>query len=160
MYQGTTDPAVRMWSPYLQDHPFNEDRIENLRRIMHELAEKKPETDLEKSKATVRDIRTLGAAIEMFAVDKNTYPGPTEGPVEVGSYLKGILEPTHVRNLPSTDGWGQPFWYSSGGIDYTLISYGKDGITDAQRGGVTNEFGCDIIFANGALFQWPSGTQS
>ena len=159
MYQGATDPGVRMWMPYLLDHPFDEDRIDNLRLVMQQLEEKKPETDLERQKATVRDIRTVGAAIEMFAVDHNVYPGPTQGLVKTRSYLRPILEPTYLRNLPIADGWGQPFWYSSNGVDYTLISYSKDGNPDDQRGGVTNSFDCDIVFAAGQFYQWPSGTQ-
>jgi len=128
MYAGTTNPGDRMWRPYLQDHPFNEDRIENLRRIMQQLTEKKPETDLERQKATVRDIRTLGTAIEMFAVDNCTYPGLIPGQVSVESFLKAILQPTYIRNLPTVDGWGRQFLYTSSGADYTLVSHGKDGI--------------------------------
>ncbi len=30
MYGGTTDPAARQWNRYRDDHPLNEDRIDNL----------------------------------------------------------------------------------------------------------------------------------
>jgi hypothetical protein len=39
MYMGTTGPATREWDKYRNDHPFNEDRIENLRKMMARLAE-------------------------------------------------------------------------------------------------------------------------
>lgn len=121
---------------------------------------KKPAGDLERQQATTRDIRTIGAALEMYAVDHNAYPGPTKTDEEVGLFLKGKLEPTYVRNLPSVDGWEWPFWYSSDGTEYTLISLGKDGVPDTREGGATNSFDCDIVFSNGAFFQWPSGTQT
>jgi hypothetical protein len=126
----------------------------------HKSVSEKPVTDVERQNATTRDIGTIATAILMYSVDKNAYPGPTQRAEEVGSFLKGKLEPTYVRNLPVKDGWGRPFWYLSNGTEYTLVSYGKDGIPDAQRGGATASFDCDIIFANGAFFQWPSGTQT
>jgi hypothetical protein len=122
--------------------------------------ENRAQTDLEKQKATVRDIRTIATAVEIYWVDMKAYPGPTRAAEEVGLFLRGKLDPTYVKNLPATDAWGRPFWYSSDGKAYSLVSWGKDGIPDAQKGGATNSFDCDIVFSNGAFFQWPSGTQT
>lgn len=37
MFAGTTDPSTRIWKPYFSDHPFSEDRIENLRQVLARL---------------------------------------------------------------------------------------------------------------------------
>ncbi len=114
--------------------------------------------DKGKQKRTMADLRTLGSAVEMYAVENNTYP-------RVASYggLQPLIQPTYIRTTSASDGWNHPWVFqgdTTNGIDYTLISYGKDGIVSASTGGQTGDFDCDIIFANGQFFQWPSGSQN
>jgi len=114
--------------------------------------------NLARQKATMADMRALGSAVEMYAVDNYTYP-------RVTSYtsLTPFLEPSHIKRAPAADGWNHAWIYSgdtNNGLDYTLTSLGKDGVASAQTGGKTTNFNCDIIFSNGQFFQWPSGTQN
>jgi general secretion pathway protein G len=113
--------------------------------------------DRGRQKRTMADMRALGSALEMYAVDNNTYP-------RVGNYptLTPLLQPTYIRSAPAGDGWDHPWVFAgdtTSGITYTLTSLGKDGVASVATGGATNDFNCDIVFANGQFFQWPSGTQ-
>src|SRR5437867_9356979 len=114
--------------------------------------------DRGKQKATMAAIRVLGSAVEMYAVDNNTYP-------RIATYagLPSLIQPTYIKSAPVSDSWNHPYVFqgdTANGADYTLISYAKDGLASAATGGQTNDFDCDIIFASGQFFQWPSGTQT
>ena len=114
--------------------------------------------DRGKQKRTMADIRSLGTAVESYAVDNNFYP-------KVNSYTTVVpfLQPIYIKTAPVADGWNKAWVFNgdtTNGADYTLISLAKDGIAGTQTGGVTNSFNCDIMFANGQFFQWPQGTQT
>jgi general secretion pathway protein G len=114
--------------------------------------------DRGKQKRTMADIRSLGTAVESYAVDNNFYP-------KVASYaaVTPFLQPIYIKTAPTSDGWNK-VWVFAGdttnGVAYTLTSLAKDGIASAVTGGMTNDFNCDILFANGQFFQWPQGTQT
>ena len=78
---------------------------------------------------TMTNIRTLGTIIEVFAVDKGVYPGPTGGFVVV-DWIAPDVSPMFIRELPSTDGWGEPIYFWSDGTEYFLLSFGADGEPD------------------------------
>ena len=114
--------------------------------------------DRGKQKRTMADIRSLGTAVESYAVDNNFYP-------KVNTYaaVTPFLQPIYIKTAPVADGWNKPWLYvgdTTNGVDYTLTSLAKDGIAGTQTGGMTNNFNCDIMFANGQFFQWPQGTQT
>ena len=114
--------------------------------------------DRGKQKRTMADIRSLGTAVESYAVDNNFYP-------KVSTYaaVSPFLQPIYIKTVPTSDGWSGLWLYTgdtTNGVDYTLISLAKDGTASAQTGGQTNDFDCDIMFANGQFFQWPQGTQT
>ena len=114
--------------------------------------------DKAKQKRTMGDLRQLGGAVEMYAVDNNTYP-------RVANYsaLQPLIQPSYVKTVAGTDGWNHAWIYTadtSEGTDYTLTSLGKDGKPSPVNGGPTLDFDCDIVFANGQFFQWPQGTQT
>jgi len=112
-----------------------------------------------KQTKTVADMRTLGSALERYAVDNNIYPkGLTNAD---GSMVGQYLSPLYLRTVPMTDGWNNP-WHidtSSNGIQYTITSYGRDGVPGPVSGGPTTGLDCDIIYSNNAFYQWPQGAQ-
>ena len=114
--------------------------------------------DRGKQKRTMADVRSLGTAVESYAVDNNFYP-------KVNSYgaVTPFLMPIYIKTTPTADGWNKAWEFqgdTTNGVDYTLISRAKDGIASAITGGTTADFDCDIIFSNGQFFQWPQGTQT
>ena len=114
--------------------------------------------DRGKQKRTMADIRSMGTAVESYAVDNNFYPKVT-----TYAAVTPFIQPIYIKTAPTSDGWSKVWEYqgdTTNGVDYTLISRGKDGIASAITGGQTPDFNCDILFANGQFFQWPQGTQT
>lgn len=123
-------------------------------------------TQRSKQKRTMADMRSLATALEASAVDSNIFPS-----AETVSGLEPILTPTYIRELPQTDGWGEPLryecWTSSGDSSdpcdsYSLSSGGRDrafeGADHASTiAGATNHFDCDIVYANGFFVRYPAG---
>jgi hypothetical protein len=116
--------------------------------------------DRGKQKRTLADIHAAGTACEQFAIDRNAYPGPTEGLVPLES-LAAQLEPVYIKALPRRDGWGRPLLYWSDGGRYVVVSRGKDGEPDWLLGsgvsGETVSFDADIVFDSGAFVRAPRG---
>jgi general secretion pathway protein G len=114
--------------------------------------------DRTKQKSTMADIKTLGTAIEHYAIDNNCYPMVSD----INS-LAAELEPLYIPKVPRSDGWGHAFVYEQAatpGDGYTLKSVGKDGSPQASPpGGVTHSFQDDIIYTDGAFVQEPAGRQ-
>jgi type II secretion system protein G len=116
--------------------------------------------DRGKQKRTMADMRSIGTAIESYAVDNNFYP---KGMSNAGSAaLTPFLSPIYIKTLPTADGWLNAWDCDSNatGNQYTITSYAKDGTQGTNTGGTTSIFECDIVFANGQFFQWPQGTQT
>jgi len=116
--------------------------------------------DRGKQKRTMADMRSIGTAIESYAVDNNFYP---KNMANVGSAgITTHVSPIYMKTVPTTDGW-QNVWdidSTATGAEYTISSTAKDGAAGTNNGGTTNNFDCDIVFANGQFFQWPQGTQT
>ena len=112
--------------------------------------------DRSKQKATMADLRVVGNAVQMYAIDNNVYPA-----VSSIAALEAELEPTYIQTVPTTDGWSNPFVVSSAPGGYTVCSGGKDGgaCTVVGGGGRTNSFNDAIIYIDGQFAQWPSGQQ-
>jgi general secretion pathway protein G len=112
--------------------------------------------DRGKQKRTMADLRSMGTAIESYAIDNNFYPnaGTTL------TTLTNVIEPLYIRTAPVNDGWNRAFNVSVSTVEYTVCSGGKDGgacVNDA--GGATTSFNDSITFANGQFVQWPEGAQ-
>jgi|GEM_PF-4010294 len=116
-------------------------------------------------KQTVADMRSIGTAVESFAIDENRYPEQSEDLLQLDRILD-TLQPLYIRVLPLKDAWGDPFLYWSDGREYILLSTGGDGVIDRYYrlgplgedngfSGAVAEEGTDIVFANGQFFQWP-----
>ncbi len=125
-----------------------------------------------KQKRTMADIRSIGTALEAYAVDFNKYPaaagsyawpsGISAVPSNTIGSAVGALSPTYIRTMPMKDGWNSFFHYkaSSTFLDYVLASTGKDGTIDGTAIlGPTTDFNNDIIFADGQFIAYPEGTQ-
>src|SRR5438093_8432127 len=74
--------------------------------------------DKAKQRKTMGDLRQLGSAVEMYAVDNNNYP-------RVGNYsaLQPLIQPNYVKTVSGTDGWNHGWVFTgdtSSGSDYTL----------------------------------------
>ena len=118
--------------------------------------------DRGKQKRTMADIRSVGTAVESYAVDVNFYPISTSMAVIVGSTLG--IEPIYIKVAPTKDGWAGSVYYGSdaggAGSDYTIKSYGKDKKDSPASKGATNDFDCDIIYQNGSFTAYPEGVQT
>ncbi len=110
--------------------------------------------DRSRQSSTVADMRTIGNALEHYAVDHLSYP--TDHGIET---LRRDLVPDYVKKLPTRDGWGHPFVFEVDrqGSSYTLRSLGKDGTaqeTDLTE--VTQDFAADIVLVDGVFVQKPA----
>jgi general secretion pathway protein G len=114
--------------------------------------------DRGKQKRTMADMRSIGTAVESYAVDNNKYPvrsGAT-------SLLDPDVQPIYIKALPHNDGWRNQVNYTSGtGAVYTIQSPAKGGAFDGcpTTPGATSTFAADICFENGSFTQWPEGLQ-
>ena len=116
--------------------------------------------DRGKQKRTMADMRSIGTAIESYAVDNNFYP---KGMSNAGAAaISGFVSPIYMKTVPTTDGW-QNAWdcdSTANGAQYTITSVAKDAAPGTNNGSTTLDFNCDIVFANGQFYQWPQGTQT
>jgi len=116
-----------------------------------------------RQKRTMADIRTIGTAIEAYAVDHASYPSVTVGLLDGG--LATLIEPTYVKRAPRTDGWNEGMRAVSVLQTYSVGGSGRDKIfsTSALTGytqGPTDNMDCDIIYSSGSFTVWPEGIQN
>ena len=111
--------------------------------------------DRGKQKRTMADMRSLGTAVESYAVDNNVYPA-----VATAAALKTVVEASaYIKNMPTTDGWSNTFVVDSITTQYTLCSTGKDGSGTTCTAGTTTTFADQICFINGQFLRYPAGSQ-
>src|SRR6266487_2458241 len=75
-----------------------------------------------KQKRTMGDMRSIGTAVEAYAVDYNYYPAAAAannpstcfpaGTTTVAS-LTTLITPTYIKVMPYTDGWNSWFTYKN-----------------------------------------------
>jgi len=110
--------------------------------------------DRGKQKRTMADLRSIGTAVESYAVDNNNYPVANSQAI-----LSPLVSPIYIKVMPANDGWSRLFAVLATTVDYTLSSNGKDGQATSCAAGVTTLFNEDICFANGQFIRYPQGTQ-
>jgi len=121
--------------------------------------------DRGKQKRSMADMRSIGTAVESYAVDVNFYPisSSMASITSIGAVNMGI-EPIYIKLAPTKDGWGGLYYYGSdttgAGSDYTVVTYAKDKKVSSASAGATNDFDCDIIFQNGTFTAYPEGIQT
>jgi type II secretion system protein G len=111
--------------------------------------------DRGKQKRTMADMRSIGTAVESYAVDNNIYPNTTSTTtlqtiVQAGAYMK---------NMPTADGWNNTFVVDCVPTEYTIFSTGKDGSGTTCTAGQTTTFADQICFIGGQFLRYPAGSQ-
>lgn len=93
--------------------------------------------DTARLQAAQTDIRSLGAALDVYRLDNFQYPSSEQGLEALVDRPSGFPEPKnwnpdgYIKKLPS-DPWGSPYVYERNDSSaYTLFSLGADG----QEGG-------------------------
>jgi general secretion pathway protein G len=96
--------------------------------------------------ATIADMRNIATAIEAYTVDYSLPPEPA-----LFTDIADLLRPYHNQNVPVRDHWGHAYTYVSDvEKNYSLISFGKDGIDGPELTPETrSEFTRDIVVTNG-----------
>jgi general secretion pathway protein G len=110
--------------------------------------------DRGKQKRTMADMRSIGTAIESYAVDSNVYPIAA-----TAAALAPLVQPVYIKSMPLADGWNNTFQVASTTSEYTLHSFGKDGSGTTCTAGITNSFSDEICFVNGQFIRYPQGMQ-
>ena len=111
--------------------------------------------DRGKQKRSMADLRSIGTAVEAYAVDNSKYPVVT-----TATALSSIVSPIFIKTMPTVDGWSNQFSVASATTDYTLTSLGRDNASQGcVTGTFTTGFDQDLCFANGQFIQYPRGTQ-
>lgn len=106
---------------------------------------------------SVADLSAIAKAVSMYQQDLAEYPIQT--PLGDADFLKSTLL-TYMGSFQATDGWMRSFMYVSDGHEYTILSYGMDGVASLPyTRGSTNLFNADIVITNGMFLQWPEGVQ-
>ncbi|MEM7245317.1 MAG: type II secretion system protein GspG [Acidobacteriota bacterium] len=114
--------------------------------------------DRGKQKRSMSDMRTIGSAVAAYNMDEDNYPIFTsEVPM---TDVASLLTPTYLKHVPTLDGWGYNFLYTSDGDIYTVKCYGKDGQSGGPAGdppppGLTSHFDDDLIFEIGNFITEP-----
>jgi general secretion pathway protein G len=110
--------------------------------------------DKGKQKRTMSDLRAIGSAVEVYAIENSTYPTAA-----TAAAIKALIDPIYIEVMPSVDGWSNPIQVDSSPTGYTLYSQGKDGIGNSCPPGTTSDFDDEICFVNGQFQRFPSGPQ-
>ena len=116
-----------------------------------------------RQKRSMADLRTVGTAVEAYAVDMAFYPTWTEA--DMGPVWYAFLEPTYVKTVPRNDGWRTTFRASSESRFYTLGSAARDKVFEAAlnsatyNGRTTQVMDCDIVYSLGSFMSYPEGIQ-
>jgi hypothetical protein len=142
-----------------------------------------PAEDLEAALQTMAEIRTIAVAWEAFAIDHDSYLPESHG-LAVSSpevhdsetlkwsaflalqpeFLREMLEPVYVREMPLADAWGQEFefrvWLRNGvAIGYAIRSLGADGQEDSTNDyeiGPRDSLDSDLVYSAGHFIAYPA----
>jgi len=110
--------------------------------------------DKGKQKRTMADMRSIGTAIEAYAVENTVYP--TAGSAAA---IKALIDPSYIKEMPAVDGWSRTFVVDATAFTYTIYSQGKDGAGNSCTSGTTSTFNDEICFVDGRFQRFPMGPQ-
>ena len=117
-----------------------------------------------RQKRSMSDMRTVGTAIEAYAVDWSFYPTAVQGPI--ATIMGPLISPIYVKKAPESDGWRFPFRVESESRFYSLGSAARDQLWEGNLADVaysrvpTTDMDCDIIYSNGTFMSYPEGVQT
>ncbi|MEX0965063.1 MAG: type II secretion system major pseudopilin GspG [Pseudohongiellaceae bacterium] len=77
------------------------------------------------------EISTLEAALDIYRLDVGEYPDSLEGLVENDTDRASWNGPYLRREVPQ-DPWGNDYEYQSNGREFTLVSFGADGVSGGE----------------------------
>ncbi|HEX5044651.1 MAG TPA: type II secretion system protein GspG [Candidatus Polarisedimenticolaceae bacterium] len=80
-----------------------------------------------KQRATMADMRTIAVGVEVYHIDKGFLPTASSM-----VQLRSILIPYQASVVPVVDRWGHFFSYSQDGTNYTIESFGRDGVDGSE----------------------------
>jgi type II secretion system protein G len=110
-----------------------------------------------RQRRTMSDMRSVANAVSSYGVDFVFVPEVADGTV---ADIIPYLAPTYLHHKPTDDGWRNPLHYQGHGLDYTIWSYGRDGVQQSPLVlKPTTNFDADIVIVNGIFVQWPDGMQ-
>jgi len=108
--------------------------------------------DKAKQRATMADMRTIARAVEAYQVDNGLVPDDSGGLAA----LTPFLIPYQINVVPLEDHWSHALVYTADAFNYTIESYGKDGVDGANISLATKmDFNRDIIISNGVFVASP-----
>ncbi len=118
-----------------------------------------------KQKRSMGDLRSLGLALQEYAVDYMGYPNVSAGNF---SPVAALLAGEPFPSPPERDAWRNTFYWlpndqGSNGLygTYQLWSFGLRGMQELPlpAGAATHYFECDIIYERSSFRQKPEGIQ-
>jgi general secretion pathway protein G len=109
--------------------------------------------DRARQRATMGDMRTVCRALESYSVDNDRLPSDSGGLAA----LRTAMVPYATQVLPTVDHWGHDLVYevAANGVDYSLISYGKDGADGADFASSIFDYDADIVLFSGVFIAAP-----
>lgn len=108
-----------------------------------------------RQKRSMSDMRTIGTAIEAYAVDHSFYPIAAGMPA-----LKSLIDGPYIKEAPGSDGWRTAFTFTGTTRSYTIQCFGRDLQAGTLTPGFTStDFDCDIAYSLGVFIQYPEGVQ-
>ena len=106
---------------------------------------------------SIGDLRGLATAIAMYQQDYAKFPVVASW-APVADIESSVL--AYMGSMSRIDGWQRAFMYLSDGDDYTLVSYGMNGVADQPwTQGPIHYFDDDLVIQGGSFVQWPEGVQ-
>ena len=78
------------------------------------------------------EISTLEAALDIYRLDVGEYPDTLDGLMEDDTDRASWNGP-YLRRAVPTDPWDNEYVYEGNGREFTLISYGADGVSGGEE---------------------------
>jgi hypothetical protein len=135
-------------------------------RLVGERVINGPKTASELLMQAMAELRTIGAAVESYAIDNGSYPPQSKG-LQTVDFVSSMASLVYIRNVPVKDPWDNEFLYWSDQTEYIIVSTGADGILNRPYSiepgwlapqkfvGEYADPGEDMVFSNGRFAQWP-----
>ncbi len=113
-----------------------------------------------KDKKVLTDMRNMAIAIGIYRIDYGIVPQATDITSLIDVLRSIASSRSEVQNMHPIDAWGTPFYYfSTGSEDYTLKSFGRDGVAGTPADQDIFDANADIIIVKGIFVASHEGTR-